>query len=317
MLRFLARTSPGCHRTVTEPSSRAPRKSGAHGNGGALAHDGGPGTGPHEVVRRPAQGPERGRPGAARGEMVALIGASGSGKSTLIRSISSLACCDVGRGRGVRRAGAGGGPAHAPGRRRRAATSGSSSSSSIWSGRLSLLTNVLIGLLAPDPRLARLSWRLLRGREAARDGMPAPGRARRARRAARLDPVRRPAAARRDRTGPAAAGAADARRRADRLARSAGGAPRHGDPEPDQPRGRRDHPGLAAPGRLRHGLLPAHDRAARGRRGLRRRQQGADAGHAARSSTAPRARSCSCPTSIPAASRAPDPLGAAAAAAAL
>ncbi len=89
----------------------------------------------------------------ARGEMVALIGASGSGKSTLIRSLSSLACCDAGEvavfgervqegGRLTRRAGA---------QRRHV---GIIFQQFNLVGRLSLLTNVLIGLLGQIP-----AWR--------------------------------------------------------------------------------------------------------------------------------------------------------------
>ena len=89
----------------------------------------------------------------ARGEMVALIGASGSGKSTLIRSLSSLACCDAGAvevfgervqegGRLTRRAAAS---------RRRV---GIIFQQFNLVGRLSLLTNVLIGLLGQIP-----AWR--------------------------------------------------------------------------------------------------------------------------------------------------------------
>jgi phosphonate transport system ATP-binding protein len=89
----------------------------------------------------------------ARGEMVALIGASGSGKSTLIRSLASLACCDAGAvavfgarvqegGRLTRRAAAS---------RRRV---GIVFQQFNLVGRLSLLTNVLIGLLGQIP-----AWR--------------------------------------------------------------------------------------------------------------------------------------------------------------
>jgi phosphonate transport system ATP-binding protein len=82
----------------------------------------------------------------ARGEMVALIGASGSGKSTLIRSISSLLCCDAGE------VAVFGERVQAQGRLTRRATASRRRVGIIFQhfnlvDRLSLLTNVLIGLL--------------------------------------------------------------------------------------------------------------------------------------------------------------------------
>jgi phosphonate transport system ATP-binding protein len=88
-----------------------------------------------------------------RGEMVALIGASGSGKSTLIRSISSLACCDAGE------VAVFGERVQAQGRLIRRAAASRRHVGIIFQQfnlveRLSLLTNVLIGLLGQVP-----AWR--------------------------------------------------------------------------------------------------------------------------------------------------------------
>jgi phosphonate transport system ATP-binding protein len=89
----------------------------------------------------------------ARGEMVALIGASGSGKSTLIRSLSSLACCDAGA------VAVFGARVQEGGRLTRRAAASRRHVGIIFQqfnlvGRLSLLTNVLIGLLGQIP-----AWR--------------------------------------------------------------------------------------------------------------------------------------------------------------
>ena len=88
-----------------------------------------------------------------RGEMVALIGASGSGKSTLIRSISSLACCEAGE------VAVFGERVQAQGRLSRRAAASRRQVGIIFQQfnlveRLSLLTNVLIGLLGQIP-----AWR--------------------------------------------------------------------------------------------------------------------------------------------------------------
>ncbi len=94
----------------------------------------------------------------ARGEMVALIGASGSGKSTLIRNISSLARCDCGEIEvfGLRVQGAGKHTAAAAGMRREV---GVIFQQFNLVDRLSLLTNVLIGLLGQIPvRRSYFGW---------------------------------------------------------------------------------------------------------------------------------------------------------------
>jgi phosphonate transport system ATP-binding protein len=89
----------------------------------------------------------------ARGEMVALIGASGSGKSTLIRTISSLACGNAGEvevfGERVQEAG----------RITRQAAAARRNVGIVFQqfnliGRLSLITNVLVGVLGQIP-----AWR--------------------------------------------------------------------------------------------------------------------------------------------------------------
>ena len=101
----------------------------------------------------------------ARGEMVALIGASGLGKSTLIRSLSSLSCCDAGEvsvfgervqegGRLTRRAGA---------QRRHV---GIIFQQFNLVSRLTVLTNVLVGLIGRSPPGVRISAQFT-GRETA------------------------------------------------------------------------------------------------------------------------------------------------------
>ena len=89
-----------------------------------------------------------------RGEMVALIGASGSGKSTLIRHVAGLVCCDRGADRG--RITVLGGVVQDGGRiagnvRRLRRHVGVIFQQFNLVGRLSLLTNVLIGALGRMP----------------------------------------------------------------------------------------------------------------------------------------------------------------------
>ena len=140
------------------------------------------------------------------GEMVALIGASGSGKCTLIRHISGLETADGGESAIdiLGRAAACGGrlSAGARGVRREV---GVVFQQFNLVGRLSVLTNVLIGHLGRIP-----AWRgtlgLFTGEEKARALRCArQGRHRRGRLAAGLDAVRRPAAAGGDRPQPGAA----------------------------------------------------------------------------------------------------------------
>ena len=146
----------------------------------------------------------------------------------------------------------------------------SCSSSSISSSRLPVMVNVLAGALHRAAAVARPAAPLSRSRDGARArGDDARGH-RAPRLAARIDAVGRPAAARGD-LARARAGRRDhPRRRADRLARS------RGEPQGDavagrrQPRPRRHGAGVAAPGRIRLRILPAHDRAARGPRRVRR-----------------------------------------------
>lgn len=91
----------------------------------------------------------------AAGEMVALIGASGSGKSTLLRHISGFVAGDDGEilvhGKWVQRQGR-----RAKGVRRLRAEIGFVFQQFNLIGRLSVLTNVLIGLLHRTP-----GWRSL------------------------------------------------------------------------------------------------------------------------------------------------------------
>ena len=218
---------------------------------------------------------------------------------------------------GARRAG--GRPAHAPRRARIRRHVGFVFQQFNLVGRLSVLTNVLIGLLGRIPlaRHARLRFTEIEKRRRRWPRCTRVGIAEHCARQRAVHALRRPAAARRDRARPGAGRQADARRRADRLARSRVGAPRHGDRWPRS---------TASDGvtvlvslhqvAVRHALLPAHHRAARRRGRLRRASDGADAGHAAASSTAPRAEELFLPDAIP--WRAPArALGAAAAAAAL
>jgi phosphonate transport system ATP-binding protein len=91
----------------------------------------------------------------AAGEMVALIGASGSGKSTLLRHISGFLAADAGDVRvgasTMQSAGA-----VAPGIRRLRADVGFVFQQFNLVGRLSVMTNVLVGLLPRVP-----AWRSL------------------------------------------------------------------------------------------------------------------------------------------------------------
>src|SRR5690606_32065061 len=131
-----------------------------------------------------------------------------------------------------------------------------------------------------DAALAEPAEGLHRGREGRGAGGARAGGHRRMRGAARLDPLGRSAAARRDRPGAGTGGARDPRRRADRLARSAVGAHGHGYPRRHQPAGRHHRGRVAAPGRLRPPLLPAHGRAPRRAHRVRRAERRADAGAA-------------------------------------
>jgi phosphonate transport system ATP-binding protein len=92
-----------------------------------------------------------------RGEMVALIGASGSGKSTLIRHVAGLVCCDREVGRGLITVF--GAPVQNGGRMARNVRQMRRHVGVIFQqfnlvGRLSLLTNVVIGALGRVP-----AWR--------------------------------------------------------------------------------------------------------------------------------------------------------------
>ena len=100
----------------------------------------------------------------APGEMVALIGASGSGKSTLIRAIAGLIAIDRPRSRRDNAAGRThphlGEPMQEDGRISGAATRLRARIGVIFQQfnlvpRLSVLTNVCLGLLGQIPRLAR------------------------------------------------------------------------------------------------------------------------------------------------------------------
>jgi phosphonate transport system ATP-binding protein len=97
----------------------------------------------------------------ARGEMVALIGASGSGKSTLIRTIAGLTPIDRGTGGGIKVFGE---PIQCEGRVTAAAGALRARVGVVFQqfnlvSRLSVLTNVLLGLLGQIPR-----WRGTLGR---------------------------------------------------------------------------------------------------------------------------------------------------------
>ena len=92
-----------------------------------------------------------------RGEMVALIGASGSGKSTLIRHVAGLVCCDKAAGRGLITVF--GAPVQKDGRmagnvRQMRRHVGVIFQQFNLVGRLSLLTNVVLGALGRIP-----NWR--------------------------------------------------------------------------------------------------------------------------------------------------------------
>ena len=99
-----------------------------------------------------------------KGEMVALIGASGSGKSTLLRHIAGLIACDDKTEGDIevlgRRAQVAGKPAKNIRRIR-------SSIGFIFQqfnivGRLSVIDNVLTGMLGRIPPLAGYSWIFLK-----------------------------------------------------------------------------------------------------------------------------------------------------------
>ncbi|NYT57525.1 phosphonate ABC transporter ATP-binding protein [Alcaligenaceae bacterium] len=90
-----------------------------------------------------------------RGEMVALIGASGSGKSTLLRHLAGLACADGGLGSSIQVLGR---SVQSAGRlngqvRRLRADIGYIFQQFNLVGRLSVLSNVLLGRLGRMPRL--------------------------------------------------------------------------------------------------------------------------------------------------------------------
>ncbi|MCC2595390.1 phosphonate ABC transporter ATP-binding protein [Pusillimonas sp. MFBS29] len=89
------------------------------------------------------------------GEMVALIGASGSGKSTLLRHLAGLACADGGAGSSIQVLGR---SVQSAGRlngqvRRLRADIGYIFQQFNLVGRLSVLSNVLLGRLGRMPRL--------------------------------------------------------------------------------------------------------------------------------------------------------------------
>lgn len=95
------------------------------------------------------------------GEMVALIGPSGSGKSTLLRHLVGLTCGNRGRGSRVELMGR---EVQASGRLRRATRGERCRTGYIFQqfnlvGRLSVLTNVLIGRLGSIPRARALLGR--------------------------------------------------------------------------------------------------------------------------------------------------------------
>ena len=239
----------------------------------------------------------------ARGEMVALIGASGSGKSTLIRAIAGLVAIDKCSSQGPRpfgRVGSVATEADSPGEiwlfgepmQRDGRIIGTAKQLRARVGvifqqfnlvpRLSVLTNVCLGLLGRAPLLRGHHRPLQRSRQTARHAGAGPRRHRRACAQARQRAVGRPAAARRDRAHPGAGGRVRHRRRADRLARSELGAPRHGHPRRHEPPRPHHRAGVAASGRIRGALLPAHHRAQGGRGRVRRPVARADAGDAAR-----------------------------------
>jgi phosphonate transport system ATP-binding protein len=102
------------------------------------------------------------------GEMVALIGASGSGKSTLLRHVSGFVAADRGSGE-VR---VGNGVIQADGRiardiRRRRAEVGFIFQQFNLVGRLSVMTNVLMGVLSRMPLRRSLLARFTREEKAA------------------------------------------------------------------------------------------------------------------------------------------------------
>src|SRR5262245_44305647 len=104
----------------------------------------------------------------AAGEMVALIGASGSGKSTLLRHVSGFVAADAGSGE-VRVAD---GVIQADGRiardiRRRRAEVGFIFQQFNLVGRLTVMTNVLMGVLSRTPLRRSLLARFTREEKAA------------------------------------------------------------------------------------------------------------------------------------------------------
>ena len=160
----------------------------------------------------------------ARGEMVALIGASGSGKSTLIRALAGLIAIDGKKHGSDGSIAVMGEPIQCGGHiqcsRALRARIGVIFQQFNLVPRLSLITNVCLGLLGRMPALQGTLGRLQRGRQAEGDAGACPRRHGRACAQARLGPVRRPAAARRDRPLAGAGRRTADRRRADRLARS-------------------------------------------------------------------------------------------------
>ncbi|HZZ91378.1 MAG TPA: phosphonate ABC transporter ATP-binding protein [Usitatibacter sp.] len=101
------------------------------------------------------------------GEMVALIGASGSGKSTLLRHVAGFVAADRGSGR----LSVGGRPMQADGRvardiRRLRADVGFIFQQFNLVGRLSVLANVLVGLLPRVPAWRSIGMRFTTGERA-------------------------------------------------------------------------------------------------------------------------------------------------------